>query len=247
MLRDRLIDTAIRLHVDEPLQKARALMSHDGRGAADEHRQLTELLSRILAPGSNCIDIGAYRGLVLREMVRHAPRGRHIAYEPLPHLHRLLVRRFPDVDVRLAAVSNERGETTFTMVRDAPGLSGFQDRWHGHDHQTEAIPVRLETLDEDLPPDYVPHFIKIDVEGAERLVFEGAMRTLADHKPTILFEHGKGGADHYATAPSDVYRLLADEAGLRIFSIDDRRRALSRDAFEAEFHRNEQWNFLACA
>jgi FkbM family methyltransferase len=245
-LRDTLIEATMRVHLDEPLQRARARLSPSGREDAEEQRQLEALLTRTLTPASNCIDIGAYRGRILKAMVARAPLGTHIAYEPLPHLHSLLVRRFPDVDVRLAAVSSASGQTTFTMVRDSPGLSGFRDRWDGGDHRTEAIPVRVEALDTDLPPGYVPHFIKIDVEGAEQQVFEGAIETIVRHKPTILFEHGKGGADHYGTEPRDIYRLLCTDGGLRLVTLDVDR-PLDLRAFESEFVRNERWNFVARA
>ena len=246
-LRDRLIDTAIRLHIDEPLLRARATLSGD-QASVDEKRQLNALLASTLTPTSNCVDIGAFRGRVLREIVGLAPHGSHIAYEPLPDLSRALARRFPSVDVRNAAVSNARGEATFTFVHDAPALSGLHDRWEGdgHGHRTEAVPVRVETLDEDLPPGYVPQFIKIDVEGAELQVFEGGIRTIATYKPTILFEHGKGGADHYGTEPGDVHALLTREADLRIYDLDGNG-PLDRAQFEAAFARNEQWNFVARA
>ena len=74
----------------------------------NEHMRL--LFAFLLAPDSNCIDVGAFRGTILAEMVRIAPRGEHIAYEPLPHMHEKLVARFPDVDVRRAALSNTTGE-----------------------------------------------------------------------------------------------------------------------------------------
>ncbi len=62
--------------------------------------------------------------------------------------------------------------------------------------------------------------IKIDVEGAEREVLEGAIETIVRYKPTVVFEHGKGAAPHYATGPRDVYALLCAQAGLRIFDLD---------------------------
>jgi FkbM family methyltransferase len=247
MIRDQLIDATIRLHLDEPLQAARTLLSPHGREAAKEQKQLDDLMSRTLRRTSNCIDVGAYRGRVLAGMLRLAPHGRHIAYEPLPHLHRLLARRFPCVDVRNAALSDRPGRASFTAVHDSPGLSGFHNRWAGEGrHRTESIDVRIETLDTDLPPGYAPDFIKVDVEGAERLVFEGGIRTIRTHRPTILFEHGKGGADHYATEPADIHRLLSGEAGLRIFALEGRR-PLGLAEFEEEYQRNEQWNFVAQA
>jgi FkbM family methyltransferase len=244
-LRETLIDSAIRLRVDEPLMKLRALASGTHRAAWEENQALRRLLEGWLMPTSNCIDIGAYNGRVLAAIVRLAPEGRHIAYEPLPGKHRLLTRRFPSVDVRHAAVSDHSGETTFTVVQDAPALSGLRNRWQGDgDHRTESLTVRVEALDTDLPPGYVPHFIKVDVEGAERQVFEGGLETLRRHRPTVLFEHGKGGAEHYGTEPHDVYTVLTEGAGLKIYEVEGDR-PLSPAQFEDAYERNEQWNFVA--
>jgi len=246
-VREALIEAAVRLRVDEPLLELRAAVSPRHRGYLEEQRAMRRLLASWLSPRSNCIDIGAYNGRTLAEIVRLAPQGRHIAYEPLPHKCHLLERRFPSVDVRQAAVSDRTGETTFTIVHDAPALSGMRNRWHnGGGHRTETLSVRVEALDHDLPRDFVPHFIKIDVEGAERFVFEGAVRTISTHKPTILFEHGKGGAEHYDTVPADVYHLLTRECGLKIYDAA-RGQALSLLAFEEAFERNEQWDFVARA
>ena len=244
--RDSLVDAAIRLRIDEPLLKVRARLFPAHRAALDEHQELREVLKRWVAPDSNCIDVGAYNGRALAAIVRLAPRGRHIAYEPLPHKHRLLARRYPSVDVRAAAVSNESGEATYTVVHDAAALSGLRNRWEGRDgeHRTESLTVRVVTLDTDLPADYVPHFIKVDVEGAERLVFEGAIETIRKHRPTILFEHGKGGAEHYGSGPADVFRLLTTDGGLRVYEIGGVK-PLSQAEFEDAFERNQQWDFLA--
>jgi FkbM family methyltransferase len=253
MLRERLIDTATRLHIDEPLIRLRARLSprYNGQTAEGsgvygprERQQVRDLLAANLTATSNCIDIGAYRGRVLGEIVRIAPQGRHIAYEPQPHLHELLVKRFPSVEVRQAALSDRPGQATFTIVRDAPGLSGFRNRWQSDEHRTEEITVPVETLDGDLPPGYAPDFIKVDVEGAEGMVFEGAIKMIAEHKPTILFEHGKGGADHYATPPSRIFELLCTEGGLRIFDLDGGG-PYSLAQFEDAFQQNNRWDFLA--
>jgi FkbM family methyltransferase len=245
-VRESLIEAAYRLRIDEPLLRLRTVASARERAGFQEHRALHDTLAAWLTPASNCVDIGAYNGRLLAEIVALAPRGRHIAYEPLPRKHRLLVRRFPSVDVRNAAVSNRTGEATFTVVHDAPALSGLRDRWQSGEHRTESVAVRVVTLDTDLPPGYVPHFIKVDVEGAERFVFEGAIETIRRHKPLILFEHGKGGAEHYATAPGDVYRLLTTEADLRIYDVGGER-PLSLAQFEDTYESNRRWDFLARA
>ena len=86
--------------------------------------------------------------------------------------------------------------------------------------QVEKLTIRTETLDRNLPVGYVPASIKIDIEGAERQVLQGAIETISKLKPIIIFEHGKGRASHYGTQPRHIYELLYDEAGLNIFDMD---------------------------
>jgi len=210
----------------------------------NEHLRL--LLAFALAPDSNCVDVGSHAGTVLEEMIRCAPRGRHIAYEPLPELHRRLCERFPQVNVRLAALSNRTGEATFTHVTTLPGYSGFRERTYPGSQKLEQILVRVETLDSSLPPGFVPTLIKVDVEGAEQQVIEGALETLVTHKPIVVFEHGRGAADHYGTQPRDIFNLLCREAQLRIFDLDGNGPyALTK--FEETFERADRWNFVAHA
>jgi len=129
-------------------------------------------------------------------------------------------------------------------VKNAPACSGFEERKFAKTHQTETISVHAETLDESLPKGYIPSLIKIDVEGAERFVFEGGIKTISEHKPIIVFEHGKGGADYYNTQPKDIYALLHDEAKLRIFDMDGGG-PYTLAQFEETYERNDRWNFVA--
>jgi FkbM family methyltransferase len=218
----------------------------------DRDRRDTENMRRLIAwavgPDDSCIDIGAHRGSVLEQIVHVAPHGRHIAYEPLPNLHAELVERFPGVDVRHAALSDHPGESTFAHVRAAEGWSGlkFRPLPGGLEGDVEEITVPLEVLDEVLADDFVPRFIKLDVEGAEQQVIEGAMRTLSTHKPILVFEHGLGSANAYGTEPDDIHRLLCDEAGMRIFDLDGEG-PYALDEFRRTYYSAEKVNFVAHA
>jgi FkbM family methyltransferase len=85
------------------------------------------LLAFALNSDSCCIDVGAHEGIWLEQFRRLAPRGRHIAYEPLPQMYEALAEKYPEMDVRNAALSNAAGEASFVHVTDHPGYSGLGD------------------------------------------------------------------------------------------------------------------------
>ena len=89
----------------------------------------------------------------------------------------------------------------------------------------------------------MPALIKIDVEGAERQVIEGAIETLRRHAPIVVFEHGPGAQDEYQTSPEQVYDLLVSGAGMRIFDIDGVG-PYSRTQFVDVYYK-PIWNFVA--
>ena len=82
----------------------RLLLPAHVRADIRDNELLAGLLEELLEHDSVCFDVGAHEGAVLGEMVRVAPNGRHIAWEPLPALARRLRERFPSVEVRDAAL-----------------------------------------------------------------------------------------------------------------------------------------------
>jgi FkbM family methyltransferase len=190
---------------------------------------LRVLMSSVLNRDSNCVDVGAYRGKFVKEMVRLAPEGRHIAYEPMPEYQADLTKRFPQVDVRQKALYNRTGVTDFLIDTEDPACSALP--WSPPTPQTahfnevrdgrpmKSIESEVERLDDAIPPDLRIDFIKIDVEGSEYQVLEGALRTLCTHQPVVAFEHGHR-CQLYGAEPGAVHDLLTTEAGLRIFDID---------------------------
>jgi FkbM family methyltransferase len=223
--------------------RRRFLPGHVRRDIRD-HELLVALLERELEPASDCLDAGAHEGSVLAELVRLAPAGRHLAWEPLPEQARRLRERFPGVEVREAALSDRPGERDFAHVVDNPGWSGLRARPVPGGGRVQTLRVRCERLDDAVPSGAEPALLKVDVEGAELELLEGARATLRRHRPLVVFEHGRGSADHYGTTPQRIHGLLAGELGYSIEGLDGDGPYDARD-LAAQFESGERVNFVA--
>ena len=82
-----------------------------------EGSRTREVMRRLIKPTSNCIDIGCHLGSVLSYMVRLAPRGRHMAFEPVPMKAQWLENKFPEVQIMQMALADKAGELRFTSIR----------------------------------------------------------------------------------------------------------------------------------
>jgi FkbM family methyltransferase len=208
-----------------------------------DYDSMRVLFAGALAPDSNCVDVGCSLGVVLRAMLQCAPGGQHIAYEPSPALYADLINQFPAVDIRNAALSDQPGEREFVHMPNHIGYSHFLRGYESREQLPgELITVRAETLDTALPDGYVPALIKIDVEGAELEVLKGGEQTLAAFRPIVIFEHGLGRPD----VSEELFDLLSDRAGLRIYDIDGDG-PLKRQTFLNAINRGRIWNFVARA
>jgi FkbM family methyltransferase len=235
---------AARLGVEEEARRAWRMARPAVRRDLAERAQLRRLVAWTVPHDGDCIDVGCHVGDVLRDLVRVAPNGRHIAYEPLPALAADLRAAFPQVDVRTKALANEHGDRTFVHVVGNPGWSGFRRRPTPGAERFERLTVEVERLDDALPDAFHPAFIKVDVEGAELEVLQGALETLRTYRPVVAFEHGLGSADHYGTEPGDVYSLLTGDARLRIYDLAGDG-PYSLEQFRRAFARGFPVNFVA--
>jgi FkbM family methyltransferase len=209
-----------------------------------DNARLELLAAFLLDRNANCLDVGCFDGRFLETVLRVAPGGKHIAYEPIPGKCAILRARFPSVEVRQAALAAEDGEATFQHVTTLPSHSGLRRRDYPHAVEIAEIRVRTERFDDHRPRNWVPTLIKIDVEGAECSVIEGALRTISEYRPVVAFEHGRGSAEHYGRGPADIHRLLVGAAGLRIFDLDGNG-PYGEAEFEREFHAWGRWNWVA--
>lgn len=184
-----------------------------------DNQRLKLLIAYLLREDSCAVDVGSHKGMFLREMLRVAPKGHHVAFEALPELAEPLAAELPEATVYAAAAGETAGSMTFMRNKTVLAQSGMMGRREVGGQDLEEITVPVLTLDEVLTDP--PVLIKIDVEGAEGYVLRGAKQILAEHRPIVWFENGPVAARECGTEPGDIYDVF-QEAGMRIFDVDGR-------------------------
>jgi FkbM family methyltransferase len=113
------------------------------------------------------------------------------------------------VITRALAFSNRRGRAEFHVPLADSALASFAHR----DDHTRSLEVEVDRLDDYTRENHLSgvHFLKVDVEGAELEVFQGAPRLLAGHEaPLVMFEAVEAHAQRLGYSVSAVKRLLED-------------------------------------
>ncbi|MDR0970130.1 MAG: FkbM family methyltransferase [Lentimicrobiaceae bacterium] len=210
------------------------------------------ILKKYVKRNNNCIDVGCHKGEILDLMLDSAPEGKHYAFEPIPYLFNELKNKYEHkAAIFPYALSDNSGETTFQLVKNAPAYSGIKKRRYDITNPViEEIKVNLKTLDEMIPLNEEIHFIKIDVEGGEFGVLKGAKNLLKRNKPIIIFECGKGASDYYGTSPLDLYNFISNEIGLKIYTLQSfikNKQPIKEFEFERYFNTNEEYYFIAAS
>lgn len=198
-----------------PLEGHRMLLDWDTHkgfvfGVYEPH--VVRALEAVVGSGSLVVDVGAHIGyftLLLRKLV--GSRGRVVAFEPWPPVAAVLKRNatmngYQDIIIEQRAVTDETRLITMAPRNDHPLSSMSAMATAG------AVVVDAVSLDDYFSPSDPVSFVKIDVEGAERLVLQGMQRILTDHRPMVILEL------HLAADPIPVE--LTEQRGYRIRMLD---------------------------
>src|SRR6266853_2335720 len=224
---------------EAPVKRAHSALTGSKSSLYDS--QTIAIMRRVLRADSNAIDVGAFEGGMLRNMLRFAPRGHHFAFEPLPEKFERLQKAFPRTLVFPYALGAQTAPITYHFMLEHPALSGLRRR-SGHlpKESVRELQVSMETLDRVVPLDLPIAFIKIDVEGGELGVFRGGLQTRRRNRPGVIFECGVGGADYFESTPGEIFDFLGQEAELEVSLLGawlGGRPPLSRESFSDQFEK----------
>jgi FkbM family methyltransferase len=213
-------------------------------------RLTKKVINTVCKKDSNCIDVGCHKGEILDLMRAAAPQGRHWGFEPIPVLYEALKSKYAQTNCTISpiALSSSAGEAQFNYVTSNPSYSGLLRRKYDRPNEEDtSITVQTARLDDVLPGGYNADLIKIDVEGAEMLVLEGARETISRGKPVVIFEHGIGASDVYGTKPEQVFAYF-QLLGYGIFLLEDflgRKKPFTEAQFRDQYYSRKNFYFVA--
>jgi FkbM family methyltransferase len=183
------------------------------------------LMHAMLKPNDLVLDVGGNHGEWSTYALRAQPSIRIMAFEPVPPV-------FADLQANLGgngnvqlfnyALSDKTGTASFHYYPEADGLSGFYYRevLRGDHPDPHVIEVAEKTLDLFCKENGINEigFVKIDTEGAEWKILQGARDLIENRKiRAIQFEYGGCYIDAKTTL-KDVAQFLTTH-GYLIFRI----------------------------
>jgi len=185
-----------------------------------EDRLLAAFIGAI-RPGQTIFDVGSFVGSYAIPAARRVGSGRVYAFEPAPASAELLRLhcRMNDVDHQVvvveAACSEREGSVEMTVWPTGSTTWASGNALRNVYPRSEATPlsvmVKCMRLD-----DFVrtvgtgPDVIKIDVEGAELWVLEGARETLRSRRPLVFLEIHSFAWSLFNTDESRLRTFLSD-------------------------------------
>lgn len=191
-------------------EHALILFTSDPLPAIPHERSLTELFNQVIRPTDVVFDVGANLGLHTLTFSRLAKHV--VAFEPNPSLVpnlRKTVANLKNAELCDVCLTSS-DETVQFHISEWDHMLSSLSNWTGQPTRTVDVPGRA--LDSLLSEGSIPKpdVLKVDVEGAELMVFRGAEHLLSQTDPprVIIFEELNSSSRKLGIADGEAAEFL---------------------------------------
>lgn len=174
------------------------------------------LVKQSIKTDMTVVDIGAnigYFTLLFSQL--SGKNGRVLAFEPEPENLGFLekniqVNNCKNIEVVAVALAESKGYIDFFVPEHTRSTASMVASNLIYEKGVNKISVPTESLDEYLSSIGVSKvdFIKIDVQGAENIVFKGGQKTLAQEHLSIMMEYWPYGMNKAGTNVSEYLKMF---------------------------------------
>ena len=175
----------------------------------------TKFLVDIVKDNDVVLDIGANLGWYTLNWLKKAKDVTVFSFEPMPDIYDKLIQNLilNGQQIKNAfnfGLSNINDDLDFFFDTERCGASSMVNLRESKN--TVNVKCTVKRLDDVFPSFGINRldFIKCDVEGAEKLVFEGGIETIKKYKPIIYSEMLRKWSKKFGYHPDDIINLLAD-------------------------------------
>jgi len=187
---------------------------------------------KLLRKGDTVLDVGGNIGDYCTTFAKTVgPRGHVHTFEPVPptieRLHAAITReRLGNVTLVPKAASNTSGAIEIHMPGDDHARPSIGEHIRESWDATKPIhtfPCEATTIDDYCHENALARidFLKIDVEGAEHLVLQGAGQILATQGPILFFEMWDSYMRDFGTNAEDFCKLLRTAGYNQFLAVQD--------------------------
>jgi FkbM family methyltransferase len=182
-----------------------------------QHGEYEPELARIfldaVQPDKDVIDVGANLGFFTCASAKQLKKGKVLAIEPTNGAYGRLIENVAlnQVEERViifkGLASDQGGTSDIHYIEGMEEYSSIEKSVHpavsGTDMQ--KISVSAKTIDELVNEHGLnPAVMKVDVEGAEGMVFKGALSVLREFRPLVLAELNREMLHSFGSSPEEI-------------------------------------------
>jgi len=232
----------INLDLNEYSQKAMWIYFNKGKLYEPE---TSRLFCTLLKTGDSVLDIGGHIGYFsLLAAAITGPTGQVITFEPEAGNYRHLLEnikenQFNNIQVIHKAVGDKEGEVTFYINADNDGGHALWDisrhefneksREHMEERTIPQTTLDIALKDFELNP---LRLIKMDVEGCEFRVLQGAQETLKKYNyPIIILEINRFAMQNMDNSEQEIRELMKSMGYLTYYPEEDHLTELTHDQY----------------
>ena len=185
-------------------------------GLSEGHYEplLAKILLKLAAKSEIFVDIGANTGFYSISAAKENPTLEIHAIEPQPQVFNLLNENIflnnleSQITLHNLGIGAKTDELTMFIPKFTGTVGASFKNLHEDEGDAEEIAVKVNTMD-NLAISNI-NLMKIDVEGYESFVLEGAKQTLLENKPTLIVELLRKWMKPFNTTPQEFLEKMSN-------------------------------------